>query len=62
MLEDSAPWAGVRWITMEYYLWAKPGAAHETPTEILRSLGFRTSATALGEHYSPSMARKLEGR
>jgi FkbM family methyltransferase len=40
LLEDTASWANIHAITMEYHLWAKPGSTAGTVTGILNSLGF----------------------
>jgi FkbM family methyltransferase len=40
MFQDSAPWQHVRHLTMEYHLWASPGATIETLVQTLSGLGF----------------------
>jgi FkbM family methyltransferase len=40
MLEDPNPWAKVRWLTMEYHLWARPGATHGDAASVVSALGF----------------------
>ena len=41
MLDDPAPWAGVRWLTTEYHLWARPGAKHADAASAMMRLGFK---------------------
>jgi FkbM family methyltransferase len=41
LLDDPAPWAGVRWLTVEYHLWARPGATHAAAASAITRLGFK---------------------
>lgn len=41
LLDDIAPWASVRWLTMEYHLWARPGARHADAAGAVTRLGFK---------------------
>jgi FkbM family methyltransferase len=40
MLDDPEPWRAVRWLTMEYHLWAQPGATHDDAARAVNALGF----------------------
>lgn len=40
LFEDTATWKGVRSVTMEYHLWAKPGSTDKDVRDILERLGF----------------------
>jgi hypothetical protein len=40
LFEDFDTWRRVRYLTMEYHLWAKPGATIDSLVKILVSLGF----------------------
>ena len=41
LLDDPAPWAGVRWLTVEYHLWTRPGATHADAAGAVTRLGFK---------------------
>jgi FkbM family methyltransferase len=41
LLEDTASWACIRAVTMEYHLWAKEGATHPGIKAILEALNFK---------------------
>lgn len=46
ILESKVDWPAIRWLTLEYHLWAKPNSSHQTPIEALGVLGFRVLAQA----------------
>lgn len=41
LLDDPSSWNGVRHLSMEYHLWARPGSSVENVTGPLESMGFR---------------------
>ena len=41
LFEDTASWACIRAVTMEYHLWAKEGATHSSIKAILEALNFK---------------------
>lgn len=40
VLERPEDWATVRWLTMEYHLWARPGLTHRDAAQCVARLGF----------------------
>ena len=44
----SAPtlWHNVRWLTMEYHLWAKKGSTHDDMPGVVQRLGFEVLSQA----------------
>lgn len=40
ILDHPEPWVAVRWLTMEYHLWARPGATHRDAARAVNALGF----------------------
>lgn len=49
MLDDPAPWPAVRWLTMEYHLWARPGTTPQGLVARLEELGLRVVRHLPGE-------------
>jgi FkbM family methyltransferase len=40
MFDDPGPWATIRWLAMEYHLWARRSCTHHDASQIVRQLGF----------------------
>lgn len=56
IFDSSTDWGAIRWITMEYHLWARPGSDHSTPVKLLESLGFRVLEQARDSQWGTLLA------
>lgn len=59
MFEDPRPWTAVRWLTMEYHLWARPGVAHDDAARVVSALGFDILEQRPTGDYGLLLARRL---
>ena len=59
MLDDPEPWLGVRWLTMEYHLWAQPGATHHDAARAVNALGLDILEQQPTGDYGLLLARRL---
>lgn len=62
ILDSPTDWTAIRWITMEYHLWARPGGDHAAPVVLLKSLGFRVLEQACDRQWGTLLAENQRWR
>ena len=58
MFDDPEPWLAVRWLTMEYHLWARDGATHQDAARAVVGLGFQILGRQPTGDYGLLLARR----
>jgi FkbM family methyltransferase len=58
MFDDQEPWRNIEWVTMEYHLWAKPGATHEHVPSIMQQLGYHVLCQKPDQEWGLLLARR----
>ena len=59
MFDDPEPWLAVRWLTMEYHLWAQEGATHHDAARAVSALGFEILEQQPTGDYGLLLGRRL---